>query len=330
MRKLTSGKRLGLTRPWRSRRWVPSSFSTTRRTASAAWMVTGSASRVEGTKESPMTSVSESMKTSFTNTSELFALPLGVSMKWPCTSKMNSSFAGPTCTRASRSSCAASFGRSKKPPERPAAAFAALKASSVLAAPQEETRNLRRGRFTFFENEEANSCASRVAARVAGHSGTGAKSPMQVESSLIGRGLASGSVACFIGGSPCKRRTRSGHEAAAVHVDGLAGDIARVGPAQHAHDRGDLLGFAAAADRGQAAPVARPERRARQTAHGLDGPGHHAVDRDAARREVERECPRHAGDSGLGGDDVGAAGCTLVGRERSEEHTSELQSRLHL
>jgi len=88
------------------------------------------AGRLEGT----MTSVSESMKTSFTNTSELFALPLGVSMKWPCTSKMNSSFAGPTCTRASCWSSAASLGRSKKPPARPAAAFAVLKASSVLAA----------------------------------------------------------------------------------------------------------------------------------------------------------------------------------------------------
>jgi hypothetical protein len=48
-----------------------------------------------------MTSVSESMKTSLMNTSALFALPLGVSIKWPCTSKMNSSFAGPTCARAS-------------------------------------------------------------------------------------------------------------------------------------------------------------------------------------------------------------------------------------
>ena len=92
---------------------MPSSFSTTRRTASAAWIVTGSASRVDGTKESTITSVSESMNTSLTNTSALFALPFGVSMKCPCTSKMNSSFAAPTCTRASASSSAASPLRSK-------------------------------------------------------------------------------------------------------------------------------------------------------------------------------------------------------------------------
>jgi hypothetical protein len=93
-----------------------------------------------------------------------------------------------------------SFGRSKKPPLRPAAAFAALKASNVLAAPQEETRNLRRVRFIFCEKEEANSCASRFAARLAGQSGMGANSPLEVESSLIGRRLPSGSMPCFIAG----------------------------------------------------------------------------------------------------------------------------------
>jgi len=40
-------------------------------------------------------------------------------------------------------SSAASRGRSKKPPVLPAAALAALKASSVLAAPQDEVRNAR-------------------------------------------------------------------------------------------------------------------------------------------------------------------------------------------
>ena len=83
-----------------------------RRTASAAWIVTGSASRVEGTKDSTMRSVSLSMKTSLRNTSGPFGLPFGVSMKWPCTSKMNSSFAAPTCARASCSSSAASGARS--------------------------------------------------------------------------------------------------------------------------------------------------------------------------------------------------------------------------
>src|SRR5713101_214466 len=289
--------------------------------ASAAWMVTGSASRREGTKESTMTSVSESMKTSFTNTSALFALPLGVSMKWPCTSKMNSSFAGSSCTRASGSSSAASLEISKTPPTRPAAAFAALNERRVAAAPQEESRKLLLERPSFLEKTEADSCARRLASRLAGQSGTGANSPLEVESSLIGRRLPSGSMPCFMAGLLCKRGTPpSGHEAAAVHVDGLAGDVARVGPAQHAHDRGDLLGLAAAADRRHAAPVARSKRRARQTAHGLDGPGHHAVDRDAARREVERERTRHAGDAGLGGYDVGAAGCALVRGEASDIH----------
>src|SRR6185436_279297 len=80
-----------------------------------------------------------------------FEFPLGVSTKCPCTSKMNSSRAGPVCTRASWRSSAASRGTSKKPPVLPAAAFAVLKASSVLAAPQAETRNLRFSRESSFE-----------------------------------------------------------------------------------------------------------------------------------------------------------------------------------
>src|SRR2546429_9282272 len=111
-------------------------------------------------------------------------------MKWPCTSKMNSSLAVPTCTRASGSSKAASFGRSKKPPERPAAAFAALKASSVLAAPQEESRNLRRGGFVFFEKEEAKSCARPFPARVAGGKGARGRSAVGVAARLDRRRLA--------------------------------------------------------------------------------------------------------------------------------------------
>ena len=154
-----------------------------------------------------MTSVSLSMKTSFTNTSTLLAFPFGVSMKWPCTSKMNSSFAGPTCTRASGSSSAASLGISKKPPVRPAAAFAALKARRVLAAPQEERRNLRRVRFVLLENEEANSWASRFAARFVPDSGTGTNSPLEAESSLMGRRFPSGSMsASFFMGLQYRRR----------------------------------------------------------------------------------------------------------------------------
>ena len=83
-----------------------------RRTSSAAWIVTGSASRVEGTNDSTMRSVSLSMNTSLMKTSWFFGFPLGVSMKWPWTSKMSSSFAGPVCTRASCASSADSRSRS--------------------------------------------------------------------------------------------------------------------------------------------------------------------------------------------------------------------------
>ena len=126
--------------------------------ASAASMVTGSSARVEGTNDSTMTSVSLSMNTSLMKTSGPFEFPevagfcpRGVSTKWPCTSKMNSPRAGPVCTRASWRSSAASRGTSKKPPLLPAAAFAVLKARSVLAAPQAETKNFRFSRESFFE-----------------------------------------------------------------------------------------------------------------------------------------------------------------------------------
>ena len=48
-----------------------------RRTASAAWIVTGSASRVDGTNDSTIRSVSLSMNTSLMNTSGPLALPFG-------------------------------------------------------------------------------------------------------------------------------------------------------------------------------------------------------------------------------------------------------------
>jgi hypothetical protein len=69
-------------------------------------------------------------------------VPVG-STKCPCTSKMNSPLP-PVRACASCGSNAASGSISKKPPVFPAAAFAELKASSVLAAPHAETRKLRR------------------------------------------------------------------------------------------------------------------------------------------------------------------------------------------
>src|SRR6267142_3059319 len=149
-----------------------------------------------------MTSVSLSMNTSLRKTSGPFEFPevaglgpRGVSTKWPCTSKMNSSRAGPVCTRASWRSSAASRGTSKKPPVLPAAALALLNASKLLAAPQDETRNCLRVNPSLLEKREARSCASRLAARLTLESGTGTNSPFEVLSSLIGRRLPSGSMA---------------------------------------------------------------------------------------------------------------------------------------
>src|SRR6478672_1528245 len=107
---------------------------------------------------------------------------------------MNSCLAGPTCARASSWSRAAEFGRSNDPPILPAAALAALKASSVLAAPQAEVRNVLLEQPRRFEFAAAASWARRLASRFAGHSGTGANSPFEVVSSLMGRRVPSGSM----------------------------------------------------------------------------------------------------------------------------------------
>src|ERR1051325_5420054 len=74
-------------------------------------------------------------------------------------------------------------------------------ASTLLAAPQEETRNFLRVNPNFFEKSEAASCAKRLAARLVPESGTGTNSPLEVLSSLIGRRLPSGSMRGSIGGS---------------------------------------------------------------------------------------------------------------------------------
>src|SRR5687768_17997486 len=62
-----------------------------------------------------------------------------------------------------------------------------LKASRVLAAPHEEIRNCRRERPRRFAFSVALECARRLAARFASDSGTGMNSPLEVESSLMGR-----------------------------------------------------------------------------------------------------------------------------------------------
>ena len=217
---------LGLTRPCSSSRCVPCSLSTMRRTASAAWMVSGSASRVEGTKDSTIMSVSESRNTSFTNSSgprhsrcgdlpqaafgdhlkasgpAFFThAPVG-STKWPCTSKTNSPLP-PRAACARRGSSAASFGRSNQPPVFPAAAFAVLNASRVLAAPHADVRKFLRPMPNLLELKDACSCARRLAARFAGDSGTGSNSPLEAVSSLIGRRLPSGSTAGCMADSSC-------------------------------------------------------------------------------------------------------------------------------
>jgi len=72
-----------------------------------------------------------------------------------------------------------------------------LNASSVLAAPQAEVRNRRRESPRRFAFSDACSCAWRFAARLAGAKGTGSNSPFDVESSLIGSRVPSGSI-CLI------------------------------------------------------------------------------------------------------------------------------------
>jgi hypothetical protein len=63
----TSPSWFGFTRPWSISRLEPSIFSTIARVAAASSMVSGSPSRVDGTKERTMMSVSESRNTSLMN-----------------------------------------------------------------------------------------------------------------------------------------------------------------------------------------------------------------------------------------------------------------------
>src|SRR5688500_13640651 len=93
---------------------------------------------------------------------------------------------------AAAGSDAATAGRAKKPAVRPAAALAALKARSVLAAPHEEIRKSGRPIASRLACALAASCARWLACRLAGDSGTGRNSPLLVESSLIGRRGPSG------------------------------------------------------------------------------------------------------------------------------------------
>ncbi len=65
----TSPGWLGFTRPCSSNRFEPSIFATMSRVAVASSMVSGSSSRVDGTKLSTMRSVSESRNTSLMNSS---------------------------------------------------------------------------------------------------------------------------------------------------------------------------------------------------------------------------------------------------------------------
>ena len=105
--------------------------------------------------------------------------------KWPCTSNTNSRPPRRSC--ATPGSTAATCSSSKKPPVLPEAAFAVLKARSVLAAPQAETMNARRSTPRRLAFSLADFCASWFARRLVASSGIGMNSPLDVESSLIGR-----------------------------------------------------------------------------------------------------------------------------------------------
>src|SRR5690606_31556358 len=117
-------------------------------------------------------------------------LPLG-STKCPCTSKLNSRPS--SCAAATSGSSAAAASSANMPPAFPAAAFTSLNASSVLAAPQEETRKLRRLRPARRALRIARSCAVSFAMTFRFDKGIGMNSPLDVLSSLIGRRVSSGS-----------------------------------------------------------------------------------------------------------------------------------------
>ncbi len=95
---------------------------------------------------------------------------------------------------AAAGSSAASAETEKLPPVLPACALTSLNASSVLAAPQEEIRKLRRSRLVRRAFLVDCSSASRLAASFAFDSGIGSNSPFDVVSILIGSLRPSGSL----------------------------------------------------------------------------------------------------------------------------------------
>jgi hypothetical protein len=99
----------------------------------------------------------------------------------------------PSCDAAACGSSMASLAISKNPPLRPARAWALLKASSVAAAPLSEVRKARRDRPSLRASWPAHSRASWLACFSESSSGIGANSPLEVESSLMGRRWPSGS-----------------------------------------------------------------------------------------------------------------------------------------
>src|SRR2546430_1152754 len=77
-------------------------------------------------------------------------------------------------------------------------------------------------------------------------------------------------------------------EQAAVDVDGLAGDVASLGPDQKAHHRRDLLGSALATRRDLAAHAAPMRTAGRGSAHRVDRAGRDAIGGGVMRRPLAR------------------------------------------
>ena len=96
-------------------------------------------------------------------------------------------------------------------------------------------------------------------------------------------------------------------------MQGLAGDVAPVGPAEQPHHRGNILRPAFPLERIGALGVRRNVGALR-----IDQPGRHAVDRDALRPEFGAERSGQTGNTGLRRDDVGTMAAARMRRQAAE------------
>jgi hypothetical protein len=96
----------------------------------------------------------------------------------------------------------------------------------------------------------------------------------------------------------------------------LAGDVARIGPGEEAHDARDLFHGAAPAD--QVLVLMRRFGAACRAALRIDEPRHHAIHRDVVLRQIVGQPAREPHEAQLGGDDVRASRGTRVPRHAAD------------